>query len=91
MHLDHALTGTAILLRDHGSDEAVLGDLPIERFRKHVLVGAFHPVFAVEFLGDGVTIAEDLPLLVREIKVHGSAPAGGRVLLFKQKPCRISI
>jgi hypothetical protein len=39
-----------------------------------VFVGTFHPVFAIEFLGDSVAIAKDLPLLVRKIKVHGSAP-----------------
>ena len=52
MHFDHALAGAAIFLGHHGSDEAVLGDLLIERLGKHVLVGAFHPVFAIEFLRD---------------------------------------
>ena len=58
MHFDHALAGAAILLGHHGPDEAVLGDLLIQRLRKHVLLGAFHPVFAIEFLGDSVAIVQ---------------------------------
>jgi len=72
VHLCHSLAGAAEFLGHHGPDKTVIGDLPIQCLRKHVLVGAVHPVSAVEFLGDGISIVEDLPLLVREIKVHGS-------------------
>ena len=42
---------------------------------KTCLLGAFHPVFAIELLRDQIAIFQDLPLLVRKIKVHASAPS----------------
>ena len=75
VHLDHALAGAAILFGDHGADEPVVGDPLVQRLGKDVLFGALHPVFAIEFLRDQIAIFQDLPLLVRKIKVHASAPS----------------
>ena len=70
MHLDHALSRAAIFLRHHGADEAVFRDLTVQRLREDVLLGAIHPVFAIVLLRDHIAIFENLPLLVRQIKVH---------------------
>ena len=35
-----------------------------------MLVGAIHPVFAIEFLRDHIAVFDSHPLLVRQIKVH---------------------
>jgi hypothetical protein len=35
-----------------------------------VLVGTIHPVFAIEFLRDHIAVFENLPLLMRQVKVH---------------------
>ena len=75
MHLDHALAGTPILFGHHGADEAVARNLLIESLREEVLFGTLHPVLAIEFLRYGVAIIENLPLLVREVKIHYSSPA----------------
>ena len=70
MHLDHALPRAAILLRHHGADETVFRDLTVQRLRKDVLLGAIHPVLAIVLLSDHIAVFENLPLLVRQIKVH---------------------
>ena len=70
VHLDHPLAGTTILLGHHGADEAVARDLLIESLGKEVLFGTVHPVLAVEFLRYGVAIIQNLPLLVRQVKIH---------------------
>ena len=82
VHLDHALSRAAILLRHHGADEAVFRDLTVQRLREDVLLGAIHPVFAIEFLRDHIAVFENLPLLVRQIKVHrGTLRYGSSVQL----------
>src|SRR3981081_3181676 len=78
MHLDHALAGAAEFFRHHGPDEAVVRDPLIECVRIFVLLGAFHPVFAVELLRDGVAIFEDLALLMCEIEIHALTPSRAR-------------
>jgi hypothetical protein len=56
------------------SRKTVVRDLPVKRLREYVLLRAFHPVFAIEFLRNGVAILQDLPLLVREIEIHAFTP-----------------
>jgi hypothetical protein len=52
-----------------------------------VLLGAFHPVFAIEFLRDQVAVFQDLPLLMRKIKVHASTPSAVIARSSKSVPC----
>src|SRR4051812_39834192 len=75
MHLDHALASAAVFLRHHRADETVARDLLVECVGKDTLVCAVHPVLAVELLRDGIAVFENLPLFMREIKVHLSSPA----------------
>ena len=97
MHLDHALAGAAILFGDHGADKPVIGDPLVQGVGKDVLLGAFHPVFAIELLRDQIAVFQDLPLLVRKIKVHASAPSaaagrssrGALTAIFRQKAAAI--
>ena len=82
MHLDHALSRAAVFLRHHRSDEAILRNLAVKGLGEYVLVGAFHPVFAIELLRNHIAVFVDLPLLVRKIKVHVGTPPPAETALF---------